>query len=247
MANIVWTFGSYSFANEGNPEGPFDWTNLIRLGETIIPQKHGSVVSTPFKDPLTFSIRGSLGDLTAQGLRTKLELLTDVINGGRQQLKIWDDRYINVTAVDFQWEYLAGGAMLYLSFHIVFRADDPFWEAVSASTGNFTTNNPAAIVSNTGNASAWPTFTITAPAGGMTAVVLKNITNNKTFSWAGSLTVGQLLVVNMKSQSITEVGIDKLTGFSGEFWSLLPGSNTLDLSSTSIGATVAVSWRDSWD
>jgi len=239
MAIQVLTFGGYSLK-----VAELSIDTESRLASEDLPRSHGAAADdSAFSSGKIITIRGWIKGASAEALRDSISALSSAFNGGRQALKIFDDRQLWCVKRRLS---IIRALPIMAEFSAELFAKDPFLEAVSASTSNGAAPHTP-TVSGGGDAPSPPTITLTAPGGGMTAATIANTTTGKTFTWSGgSLTSGQTLVVDMGARTITEGGTEVYTHFSGDFWDLLAGNNTLNITSTPTGATVAISWRARW-
>lgn len=247
MANtLTWTLGSYDLLSNNIEPYTVSISRGWRINPVILPLQQGaSVVSTPKRTPIPLNISGRMSGTSASDLRSKLDTLTATLDTGRQQLNIFDDRYINVTPQAWQIEYIRGSGLQLADFTIDLLADEGVWISETLDTTSYSTN-ATPTVSNGGNTATPIKLTITAPAGGLTQFIATNSTTSKTLTWDGSLLVGDTLIINMETMDITEAGQATLDGFSGVFWEINSGNNSLILNSTPTGATVSLEKRDRW-
>lgn len=254
MATLVWTIGSYSLlTNNASNEGiklSVGW----KLGNIPVPRRDGEVVqSSPKRTSIPMSLQGRLHGSSATALRTKIDTLESTLAGGRQQLNVFDDRYMMVTPAAFEKDYPAGGGMRLVNYTIDLLADDPFWISETLKAETYWATQTFTLT-NSGNAPTFPKFTVTAPAGDGTTLTTVSIANNtasKTFTWTGDsqlagLSAGQTLVVDMEAQTIAENGTNSMRRFSGNFFNLASGDNEITITSTNSNASVLSEWRDRW-
>lgn len=262
---LVWTLGSYDFIAQSAVPGLLSFAKGWKLGEASPPGRDGVIINTsPKQTGMPFSMSGVFRNTTAAALRTSLDSLKSALNSGRQAFKMFDDRQIYLTVVNFEEIWLPG---LQVEFSIDFLADIPFWESVILDTlpgapTVWTTNTGSVTASNGGNAATPVVITLTVPAATtMTAAVLRNLTTGKYISWTGSLTAGQTLEIDTdptNTSPVLENGVADVSGLdvtnateeaagrTSALWTLNPGSNTLSFDSTPTGATVTVEKRDRW-
>ncbi len=249
MASIIWTLGTYDFIAEGTVPHSMTISGGWRLNPVIIPQRDGSWVNSSTRPrPVPFNIIGTLLAATAAAARTSIDSLMAALGAGRQQLQVWDDRYMNVSVRDYRIEYSRAvnkGGLRMADFTIDLLGDEGVWLSDTLDTDSGTTDSTPSIT-NSGNAPTPPIITVTAPGGGLTQVIAQNTTTSKSLTWDGSLSSGDELVINMDTIVITEAGIEDYSGFSGLFWRLEAGVNALDLASTPTGASIDVTKRDRW-
>ena len=251
MANLVMLLG------EGATEYDFLTNTIIealtgglkyRLSEAEIPLRDGVAVATASKSAREIGISGMAVADTQALLQTKRDNLEQALNRkARQKWRIFDDRYIWVWLQSYSIAEISGGAYMSFAWHLTLIADDPYFESV---TENQITNSASIVVTNNGNAPAWPIYAITAPVGGLTSAVMGNSTTGKSLTWSKSpaMPLGQILTVNMLDQTMDENGTKPLINLSaGDFWSISPGNNTVTFTSNPASAAYTMKWRDRWN
>lgn len=248
MPSQVWTLGSYDFIAQGVPRRSLSVSPGWRLNPVTVPLAQGVIVpGSPRRNGTPLNITGVIHASTAVLFRTAVDTLVQALNAGSSQLKIWDDRYMDVVASGFRIEHLDGYGMTAAEFIIDLFAPDGVQVSTTLDTSSSTTN-ATPTVTNGGNVVVYPLITVTAPGGGLTAFTAANSTTGETFSWSGSILVGDELVIDMDGMTMTEAGVSDYSGYESpsRWWGLDVGANSLNLTSTPTGATVTVEKRDMW-
>lgn len=148
-----------------------------------------------------------------------------------------------------------------------FRASDPFWYSAGWEGQQFTLSTPVtffpffplrltqtdvfstADIVNSGDAEAYPVWTITGPTSG---VVLKNVTTDEELSLSISLGSGVSLVIDTRPgiKSVTSSGENYFYTLSSTsvLWSLQRGMNSLQVEMTGADANslVDLQYRVPW-
>lgn len=248
MATKVWTLGTFDFIAQGAIPRSLSLRPGWQVNPILLPLQDGAVVpSTPKSGPQSLNLSGMMQAANATALRVIVDALIQVLRSGSQQLKVFNDRYADVVAQanGLALEYGEGPGLQTVAFSLDLLAPDGYWVSITLDSTSYSTNATPSIT-NGGNIATPLNITVTAPAGGLTQFVATNTTASKTLTWDGSLTVGQTLIIDMDDISITEAGVVDMSGFTGVFWDLSVGANSLSFSSTPTGATVTVTKRDRW-
>jgi hypothetical protein len=104
-------------------------------------------------------------------------------------------------------------------------------------------------VTNTGEAVAWPTYTVTGP---VTAPIITNTTSGRVLQWASSFTLeaGQTMVVDCDARSVTVNGAARRDTLRVADWApLTVGANVIVFNGSGTydpAAGLTVRWRSSW-
>lgn len=102
------------------------------------------------------------------------------------------------------------------------------------------------VISNGGTEKTDPVLEITGPAN---SIQVSNLTTGESFTLSENLTAGQVLTINMKEQTVVlGSSTNKFSIFSGDFFVLEPGNNSIEFLATSTtGATkIDVIYRDAY-
>ncbi len=107
---------------------------------------------------------------------------------------------------------------------------------------------PPTVINNSGNVPLYPLITLT---NQMSNPTIKNITTGAFFSLTGFTTsAGDVVVIDMYNRTVLLNGGSVLPSVTtaSSWWPLLPGNNSLTLTSTNSSDTVvaAVQWRSGY-
>lgn len=103
------------------------------------------------------------------------------------------------------------------------------------------------IIDNQGNEVTDPIFRIDGPGNVFT---VGNVTTGEEFIITYALTVGQYIEVDVVNRTVLLNGTDNIySSFSGEFWSLEPGENSIHFVASGLDVTtlLTISYRDSYN
>ena len=247
MATYSLKLGSYTFPSTFHPSStPSD----TRLGVVEVPRRDGVVVGTPTLKEKIVNVKGMLRADTPTALRTAMDSLLAAVNGDRQKLYLWDDRYIWANKIAFATDYDETSFKRYCFVSIDFLCDKALWEAETESTDTWSSPSHGAThgIVVGGNAPAEPVFEITVGATGNLDVELA--LPDGSFSLTGQVTSGDVLVVDCAEETVTlDVDdSDYMSQFDLVFLELSGGAtNTLTFSNTGVAVSqIVTTWRDRW-
>lgn len=148
---------------------------------------------------------------------------------------------------------------------VTFRAFDPYWYAVSDSTASFSTGAAATFfpffplrlsasevfatgnITNVGDVSAWPVWTITGPGSNP---VLRNLTTGKMILLTTSISTGEGIVIDTREGAKSITKTDGTNIFStlyelSSLWPLQRGVNAVqvELTGSDSNSLVSVAYR----
>ena len=105
--------------------------------------------------------------------------------------------------------------------------------------------NTTEVISNAGNENTFPVFEITGPAN---SIEITNLSTGEGFTLSENLTAGQTLTIDTKELTVDLAGTNKFSIFSGDFFLLEPGNNSIEFLATSTtGVTkLDVIYRDAY-
>ena len=227
-------FGSYDFPNTLRPNGGL---NELDLGEQERPRADGSIVQPARRKSRLLTIRGELTAPDADTLYATLESLKAACAVGPQPL--WhgrDDRSIDAQCERFTEDYEEGRLYgLMAGVTIEFRAADPYFSANAPTTATLTATG--GTVTNSGDASALPAFTLTIGAGGMGSVILTNAASGQVCALSGAFGSGDVLILNRDGYRVTRNSVAAFGLLSGVIPTLLPGANALTVSASGVSVS----------
>lgn len=214
-----------------------------------LPKAHGAIIPIAKRKDIIIKMTGTLADTSYANARTKLDALLNAIEASsEQQLSVDDDRYILVQYRNFSYSYKSKNNFIDFSFDVV--AAYPFYLAAAVTTDNTTpTSGVGYTVNNPGNAEARAKITFTAPGGSAVADALKfqNQTTGAILQYRGTIAAGKSLVINNRldqtNQSVLNDGSDDRLNLEGDYITLMPGNNTLVLTSSVASIAVKTEFR----
>jgi hypothetical protein len=161
--------------------------------------------------------------------------------------------------------------LTWCSFAVTFRALDPYWEDADTTTLEFQAAPPGAgvppmppvilspgtvlgetLVTNTGDADAWPVWEITGPG----TPTITNTTTGRSWGLDVSLGMGEIVTVTTgtdgNASAVDDTDADRwgdlVKSSPRDLWSLVPGDNQLDLalSGSGTGSKIRMTYRRRW-
>jgi len=186
----------------------------------------------------------SLQNQPVEGLTMTFNLITG---------DIWVLREVRI--VDANFDLPEGEpSRTWNSYQVTFRSTFPFFEGTEVTGNQQVTNidrgtvvpspvpspltglavvssgTDPLLISNAGNANAYPIFTITGPG---TTFTVSNSTTGEQFTIAATLAAGETIVIDTWNKTVLK-GTDSILGsLTGYFFAIRPGSNTLTFSVSS--------------
>lgn len=245
------TFGDFDY--EANGATVEEWTAdpSFRGAVTPIPRSDVSRAQDGQLGPRRITARGVIGP-DGGGTRDDLRTIEDAFSWahrpGYRALYRDSDRFL--LAEVRRLTLGADEGLSWMPFSVEWEAADPFWYATAADSDTW--NTPAGgntrDLDNEGSATALPIFTITVSATGNLTLTLTNSTTGKSCGVAAlPVTSGQVLVIDCAAQTVKLAGTNKLSYFSGNFFVLDPGTNTLTLALSGVTlSSIASAWTKRW-
>ena len=243
MANLGFQFGSYVFSGTNALISNFNIKAGQRIRQQVIPRKDGAHIEEAFINPLIVNLKGTLSASSAEGLRTKKDDFLNAIAAGTQQLFIFDDRYIMAQKRSMTIDLIDG--MKFLKFNTSFIAQVPFWVAVAISTDaqGITTATLDYDIGFDGSAYFKPLITIDA-AEALSDISIENVTTGETISYSGVIGSTGQLIIDLDKFTVEKDGADDIANISGDFFSLVNGTNNLIY--TGGNCTLTLQWNNRW-
>lgn len=164
----------------------------------------------------------------------------------------YDDRYLrNVSCENIPEAYEPNSYDRMVRLDLDFLAHDPFYYSTTLSTDTWTPTltGQARSITPGGNEPALPTFYITAGVSGTTAWTILNNTTGVSFTITGTVTAGDVVVVDCLQQTVTISGVDKMSYFDGRWVALVSGvANDMReaYTTTPTITRIVTEWRNRW-
>ena len=132
-----------------------------------------------------------------------------------------------------------------MPFTITFVGHTPFWIAVTANTNAQTVSTSPTNydIDVTGSALAKPKITIAASEA-LSNISIENTITNEKFSYLGSIGSTGSLVVDCDLFTVKKDDVDDIGNFSGDFLSIVNGTNSLIY--TGGDCVITFEWNNRW-
>lgn len=251
MTTFAIQYGSLVLADTPNGIAIADINRQVskNIQQEQLPKAHGSIIPISKRQDIIIKIAGTCAGTSYSDARGKMDALKAVLEAaGEQSLQLDDDRYILAQYTNFTEAFVKMNRLIDFSFDVV--ASFPFYLAASITSDTHTpTSTVGYTVNNPGNAEARAKMTFTAPGGSAVADKLKfqNTTNGAILQYRGSIAASKALVVNNRldqtTQSCLNDGTEDGLNLEGDFITLLPGNNTLVLTSAIASIVVKTEFR----
>jgi phage-related protein len=229
-----------------------------RINTAIVPRRHGLLINdTVVEDARTIQVTGTIDspDGTQLGLRTVLDMLSELFTHRNAPLQLWDDRFLNAWKSGFAFKYIEGSGLRAVDFSLTFICADPFWyeneddlddhDLTLLDTPLDITNSiyrREYTIENDSSALVYPEITVSPGLTPLAFVVVRNMSTGRWFKYTGTVAVGTSLVAKMADFLVLNNGVDDLAHFDGDFLYLKTGANTIQIEGTA-PASYRFSWR----
>jgi hypothetical protein len=243
-------FGEYSYDPDATIE---EWTDepTLRGGVSAALRSDIGRAEGGYLGPRRISARGVIGP-DGGGSRDELRAIEDAFRWahrtGYRVLQRDGDRY--VTAEVRRVTLGADQGYSWMPFAVEWEAADPYWYSTSTDDDLWTgpTNGGTRPIANAGSAATPAVFTIIVASGVELTLTLTNSTTGQSFTLTElPVAGGDELVVDCGAQTVELEGVNRMRYFSGSFWHLAPGSNTITLALSGVTLTsIETELRQRW-
>lgn len=223
------SFDTYTFTDDIED---FDLDDDTDIPTEKVPRRHGVYVNEePTRAPKSVIVQGSFVKSSAANAVAELDTLLRTLNQGQKQLKFNSGRYANAYKHRFSYRWLKTGDFSAVSYRVEFLLADPFWYDVTATSTTITSGYASWTHNNGGDELVYPVIQITAAGGGaFSAATLTNASISKSWTYAGSVSAGNVLEIDHANFTCENPnGTADMANFSGTFFWLVRGNNTLTL------------------
>lgn len=221
---------------------------------TKLPRADGAVQRIGYLDKRKVTVRGTIihNVLSLGAFRTQLDTIKAAIRSqGQANLYIETDRYYrNAQPVATSFQYNSLYSRIAPSVQIDFECGDPFQysTATSSVSASGLTSGSTITATPTGNAYSQPQFSLTAAATGAIAATVTNTLTGEAFTLAGTVTSGNVIVVDSLNETVQIGATDYTALFNGIFPRLSATANAITINWTgTVSVTAAqVGWLNRW-
>lgn len=240
--------GDYTFANTWHIAA--DGREMI-VGSAKLARNHGGRLLPGTLGPKRFMVRGGLfRELRSDShtaLRTALDsLYSELLADGPQTLYYGeDDRYYRCVQVErVNPTFTPTSFLRFAEIEVEMIGPDPFRYSTTQTSDTWSAPSSGGTRSITagGNAPALPKFTITVGGSGSQSVAftLANNTTGESFTLQGTVSAGDVIVVDSLLKTVKIGSTNEIDLFDGQFPKLNVGANTLQVTISTSSITSIV-------
>lgn len=210
-----------------------------------IPRRQGVLTPEQSFEQMDLRITGSVIGSTVTAARDNTDSLTRAFQGGEKDFYIYNDRFLRARTLNFDIKPEA--QQFFYGFNARMVSGVAFWRYVQKSRKKQVISSSPTTFTLTvnGNVATYPVITISADQGSnLATITLENVTGQESFSHSNQVDSGDDYVIDTENLTVTNAGTDEIQYFTGSFFQLLPGQNTIKY--TGSNCTIKIDWWDQW-
>lgn len=200
-----------------------------RMAKFTVARRAGVITPSSEHDSKSYAMSGKIYGTNATTARTAFDAFLQAINNGEKDLYLYDDRFIRVFLDSQDHDYIA--ALRVMKFTLRFHAQDPFYRALQKLRNQQTISSSPTTYTVTNNGTAYTRPVISFVAGGssITSLTIENLTTGQTWSWTGTVTAGNTMIVDFENATVTNNSVDSVQYSVGDYpqFRLDPGANQI--------------------
>jgi hypothetical protein len=223
-----------------------------------VARRVGNVIPNNKPDSQSISLEGLVVGSTITTARTTYDTIVKDINSTRikpngdtepKDLYLYDDRLLKVHINSFSSK--PEQTFKNISFTMRCTAPDPTYQYIQMlrSATTIDSSPKTATVTTNGSTNTRCIITATAGSADITALTIENFTTDQIFTYSGTITSGNSLIIDTDLLTVENNGADDVANVSNEIGLLLvPGDNEFEYTITggSTDSTVKIDWYDRW-
>lgn len=242
-------FGSFVYSTQNCDVE--EWRDQLEVGARVVTPARGdrSAAIDAYLQPRVVSLSGMIMNSTwstRDQLRDAVSAFAYAHGPGHKALYRDTDRYVTAQVRSLTLGEDVG--LLACPWRCEFLAADPYWYSSTESSDTWASplSGTTRSVTTAGLATSPPKLTVTVGAAGGT-LNLTMVNAGKSWNFQGTVSAGDVIIIDHSAETVTRAGSSVMSLWSGTFWTLAPGANTLEItySGPSI-ASVVTAWRDRW-
>ncbi|OQA56547.1 MAG: Phage tail protein [Candidatus Omnitrophica bacterium ADurb.Bin277] len=236
--------GSYSF---GNYVDTFEIQQDSRVEQVAIPRRHGYMSDVAYRGGMSIRIGGLIYCDDYNDTRTAFNLLKNAFNIGKANLTVFSDRQIEVQKASFTSSY-EDQDLRRIRWDAELVSDAYGFEDVDQTEDeNIILASPQTdVVVNPGNLETRPVIRITAGADEIASGLrVDNLTSGKYFIFNQAIPAGTYIEIDTENLTVVNnTGTNKINYFSGDFFELEAGNNSIQFTGTLAQGTLGLEAGD---
>lgn len=218
----------------------------FRMAKFTIARRPGVIIPTNEHGEKTIALSGKIYGATATAARTAFDAMLQAISSGEKNLYLYDDRFQRVFLDNQDHEYIA--ALRVMKFSLRFNMSSPFDYALQKlrSQQSISSSPTTWTITNNGSAYTKPRISFVAGGSDITTCTIENLTTGQLWSFTGTVTAGNTLIVDFEDGTLTNNGVDSPQYSVGDYpqFRLDPGDNQIKF--TGSNCTIKVDYREQY-
>lgn len=198
-----------------------------RMSKFIVARRPGVITPLSEHGDRSISLTGKVYGSTQTIARTSFDAMLQAISITEKDLYLYDDRFHKVFLESQDNEYIA--ALRCVKFNLKFDEQVPFsfglqklrtQQSISSSPTTFTVTSNGSVYSK-------PVIQFVAGGSDITSCTIENLTTGQTWSFTGTVTAGNTLLVDFDKNILTNNGTDSVQYSVGDYpqFRVDPGAN----------------------
>lgn len=235
--------GSSAFLDISTYAEKWDLSRKYNNSKFTIPRRDGVYIPEIHYGEKTLSIKGKVWGTTATTARTAWDTFLQAMNDGEKDIFLHDDRFVRGYLVSESHNYIA--ALRVVEFTLQFVIPKPFtYYFQRTRLSQVITATTAFSLTTTGSVYTKPKINFIAGVSDITSLQFQNLTTGEVFTFSGTVTAGQTLIVDCEECTVENNGTDAIAYFTGDFAKLNPGVNALLF--TGSNCTIKIDYYNRW-
>ena len=237
-------FGTFDFQDSVER---YDIRQRPRVKQIVVPRRDGVRTEIASLGALDIRVGGQFHASSQTALRTQFDSLKSLLLKRKEQLTLFDDRFVDAQVRSYADTFVPGSGMLSARYDVAFVADLPFLQSVTLNQDvqNITVSPTTFDVTIGGNTSTRPVIRIENTSGAdiVNNIRIENLTTGKASVYVGTLVAGKTLVIDMLNRDMLNDNVSDLLNFQGQFWELRQALNQLKYTGD-VTVGITTEWRD---
>ena len=223
-----------------------DWKpgKKFRMAKFVVARRAGSIIPSNEHGEKTIALTGKVYGTTSTTARTAFDAMLQAISQGEKDLYLYDDRFARVFLDSQDHDYIA--ALRVMKFNLRMVMQSPFEYSLQKIRNQQTISSSPTTWTITNNGTVYTKPKISFVAGGsdITALTIENLTTGQTWSWTGTVTAGNTLVVDFDLVTILNNSVDATQYSVGDYpqFRIDPGANQIKF--TGSNGTIKVDYYE---
>lgn len=216
----------------------------FRMAKFVVARRPGQIIPFSEHGEKTIGLTGKVYGTTQTVARTAFDAMLQAISQSEKDLYLYDDRFARVFLDSEDHDYIAALRVMKFNLRMVMQSPFDYSLQKYRSQQSISSSPTTWTITNNGSAYTKPKISFVAGGSDITALTIENLTTGQTWSWTGTVTAGNTLIIDFDAVTILNNSVDATQYSVGDYpqFRIDPGANQIKF--TGSNCTIKVDYYE---